>query len=106
MTYTYTGEADLDREPGRAFVDPVQVAALVHKGLTAEQAAKETGLALYTVRKAAREMGLRFRDPRSPTLQQEREIVAMRKRMSLSEVARATGYSRSAILKMERRATK
>lgn len=104
MTYVYAGEG-VGTE-GRALVDPMEIAALVAKGYTAKEAAEETGFALYTVREAAREMGLRFRDPRSPTLQQEREIVAMRRYMSLSEVARETGYSRSAILKMERRATK
>ena len=96
---------DDEPEP-RALVDPVQIAALVSKGFTAAQAAEETGFALYTVREAARNMGLRFRDPRSPSPEREREIVAMRRYMSLSEVSRETGYSRSAILKMERRATR
>jgi len=50
----------------RNFADPLQILALAHAGHTAQEAAQETGLALYTVREAARQMGVKFRDPRTP----------------------------------------
>jgi len=89
----------------RNFADPLRILALAHAGHTAAEAAEVTGLALYTVREAARQMGVKFRDPRTPTADTVDRMVADREAgMTWAQLGDKYGMCGSGVRKIVLRA--
>lgn len=82
-------------------IDPIEIARLVSKGYTAQEAADEMGYSMWSVRDNARQMGLRFKDPRGFTPQQVELAVELRRRgYSLQQIADEVGKSKTGVRRL------
>lgn len=91
------GEHHQAKEP----LDPFDVIRLAKAGRTAQEAADELGFALWTVRNTAREVGVKFRNPRMISPEDEAAIRKMADEgWSHREIAARTGRSKSGIQKL------
>lgn len=88
-------------------IDPFDVLACHNAGMTTQETAERLDCSVHAVRDNAREMGLRFRDSRSPDAATLARMVAMREAgATYREIAAATGRCTSGVRKLIIRATK
>lgn len=87
-------------------ISPYDVLACVQQQMTAEEAAEHLGFATCSVRDAAGEMGVRFRDPRTPSPSELERMVAMRRDgATYRQIAETVGRDMSGVRKILIRAT-
>jgi len=82
-------------------LDPFEVISCANKGMTAQEAADHLGFSMWYVRNTARELGVKFRDPRAWTEEDKalaRELAGQGK--SYRQIAQAVGKSYSGVRKM------
>lgn len=87
------------RAPGR--IDPFEVIRLARQGLTAVEAAEQMGYSMWSVREVARQVGVRFADPRAFTeeeIEKARELRAQG--LSYDKIAAEVGKSKAGVRKM------
>lgn len=92
--------------PRPILADPLDIMRLAQSGRTAKEAAQITGAALYTVQDVARDMGVTFRDPRTPDPDTVDRMLARRRQgATYAQIGAEFGYgltgARKIILRAE-----